>query len=74
MNNPKPTHNLRVMSKVAGSKDQGTVGVAWKREDGSFYVKLNPCVVLRWDDEVQIGLFPRDELPREEPPVLGDPR
>ena len=38
----------------------GTIGAAWHREDGSFLIRLDPCVVVRWDDPVFLSLFPVD--------------
>ena len=56
----KPTHRLRVrVAALDGSNaPSATIGAAWQREDGSFLIKLDPCVVIRWDDAVVIGLFP----------------
>jgi len=55
----KPTHRLRVMTK--DGKRKGTIGAAWQRSDGSFLLRLDPCVVVRWDDDVTISLFPAEE-------------
>ncbi len=55
----KPTHKLRVLLK--GSKRTTTVGAAWQRDDGSFSITLDPCVVLSWNDPVTISLFPVDK-------------
>lgn len=53
----KPTHRLRVKE----GKNTATVGVAWVCDDGSFTIRLNPCVVLDWKDNVLLKLFPIEE-------------
>jgi hypothetical protein len=52
-----PTHVLKVKERRGSAK--GEVGVAWLNEDGSLHVILNPCVVLSWNDDVHITLFPK---------------
>lgn len=71
----RPTHTLTV--KAANSGSRGVVGAAWEQADGSFYVKLNACVVLDWRDDVTIRIFPVDSDAAETPPrkvVPFDPR
>ena len=36
----KPTHNLRKKVGYGKQTDFETIGVAWTREDGGFYIKL----------------------------------
>lgn len=51
----RPTHELRV--KRRDSADQGVVGVAWQNDNGTFSIKLRPCVVISSnDDDVTILL------------------
>ena len=54
----RPTHVLA--AKAVDGSQRGVVGAAWEQSDGSFYVRLNACVVLDWRDGVTIRLFPAD--------------
>ncbi len=53
-----PTHLLKV--KERNGKRACTIGVGWWK-DGTMSIQLNPCVVLKWTDDVLINLFPIDE-------------
>ena len=44
--NTKPTHNLRKRVGYGKQANFETIGVAWKREDGGFYVKLYGTQVI----------------------------
>lgn len=44
----KPTFRLKVKDSETGS--QAEVGAGWLNDDGSINVKLNPCVVLSYDN------------------------
>lgn len=50
----RPTHELRV--KRRDSEDRGVVGVAWQNDNGTFSIKLRPCVVISSNDDVTILL------------------
>ena len=63
----RPTHVLT--AKAVDGSQRGVVGAAWEQADGSFYVKLNACVVLDWRDGVTIRLFPVDEAAAAEDEV-----
>ena len=52
-----PTHVLKVKDRNGSVK--GEAGVAWLNEDGSLHIILNPCVVLAWNDNVHLTLFPK---------------
>ncbi len=45
---PRPTHELKLLDIESG--DTAVVGVAWAREQGFISVKLNPGVVLSYDN------------------------
>lgn len=47
-NTNRPTHELKLLDTDTG--DTGVVGVAWLRTDGHVSIKLNPGVVLSYDD------------------------
>jgi hypothetical protein len=55
----KPTHLLKVKEREGEGKT--TIGAGWMREDGSVSIKLSPCAVLSWQDNVIINLFPIDD-------------
>ena len=38
-------------------------GIAYKNEAGGFNLRLNPGVVIRWNDEVYLTLWPDDGKP-----------
>lgn len=42
----KPTHNLRKMVGYGKQAHFETIGVAWSREDGGFYVKLHGTQII----------------------------
>jgi len=42
----KPTHNLRKKIGYGKQTEFETIGVAWAREDGGFYVKLYGTQVI----------------------------
>jgi len=70
----KPDYRVGVKTKQgAGKSGQGTIGAAWKEDDGTISIVLNPCVVLRFEDDVVIRLFPNDYVPRarREPTKVG---
>lgn len=37
------------------------VGAGWLNEKGHISVRINPCVVIDWKDDVFVTLFPNDE-------------
>ena len=59
---PPPTHVLKVQPR--GSNAWTHVGLAWRRPDGGFNIRLNPCVTLSWKDEVRICLVEPQIAPR----------
>jgi len=42
----KPTHNLRKRIGYGNHAHFETIGVAWAREDGGFYIKLHGTQVI----------------------------
>lgn len=54
----RPSHRLSVKDTDTGSVAE--IGAAWLNEDGSFSVKLNPCVVISYDGlkGKYLSLFP----------------
>jgi hypothetical protein len=42
------------------------VGVAWMDEEGRLSIKLEPCVVLHWNDDLWLSLYPD----RNNPPTF----
>lgn len=62
----RPDYNLSAMDKKTGCK--GPIGAAWKNEDGTITLKLNPFVVLETARmELVVMLYPTNggEEPRE---------
>lgn len=57
----KPTHRLKVLDKATNSASE--IGAGWLKPDGSISIRLLPCVVLNWKDDVIINLFPIDNGP-----------
>lgn len=52
----RPDYNVSVMNKDTDKK--GNIGVAWKKEDGTITIKLNPFVVLDFSENLIVILFP----------------
>lgn len=52
----RPTHRLCVKEK--NGKGTTLVGAGWEDADGHISIRLNPCVVLSFADDVIITLFP----------------
>lgn len=68
----RPTHRLCIKRKGKDDKTRTYAGVAWQR-DNSFNIVLNPGVVIRWDDEVWLNLYPIDQArSRDEAPAAQD--
>lgn len=44
--NSKPTHNLRKKVGYGKNTEFESIGVAWAREDGGFYIKLYGTQVI----------------------------
>ncbi len=40
-------------------KHKTVAGAAWSNDFGGYALKLNPGIVLKWDDEVYLNLNPR---------------
>jgi hypothetical protein len=57
----KPTHRLKALNKLTNNRCE--VGAGWLNANGSISVRLNPCIVLRYDPEIVITLFPVDREP-----------
>lgn len=55
-----PTYTLFIASKANPKKEKTKAGVAFPNEFGGLNLKLNPGVVLRWDDAVYFNLNPYD--------------
>lgn len=82
MSGRKPTHNLCVKVRNDDARPYAKVGVAWQKDNGGFSIVLSPGTVLRWNDDLMIGLFedkpyePRgakNSEPRpDRPPLDGD--
>lgn len=59
----KPKYWLKITSKK-NTQNRGQAGVAFENEFGQLNIKLNPGVVLHWNDEVFITLNPySDDYP-----------
>lgn len=59
----KPKYWLKITDKN-NTKDRAQAGVAFENEFGQLNIKLNPGIVLRWNDEVFITLnLYTDEYP-----------
>lgn len=54
-----PTHNLCVKDPNANAFRQ--IGVGWENSKGQIKLKLDAAVMLRWDDDLQITLFPKHD-------------
>jgi hypothetical protein len=59
----KPTHILKARSKKDDKTFNNRIGVGWETADGWIEIKLDPCVVLHWQDDVYINLYPKDATP-----------
>jgi hypothetical protein len=56
----KPDYKLKALDKFSGRKNND-LGAAWKNEDGSISIVLNPCVQISSNADLVLNLFPRDE-------------
>lgn len=68
--NNRPQYRLKAYHKPTGNR--GEVGAAWVNDDGSLTLKLNPCVVLTYDSNIVLTLFPVEE-PKPFPPKKDNP-
>lgn len=68
----KPTHLLKVKEREGEGKT--TIGAGWMRQDGSVSIVLNPCVVLSWQDNVIIHLFPIEDDGEQPQPAYTSQR
>jgi len=67
----KPDYVLKVLNKETDRK--GEVGAAWKNNNGSISVRLNPCVILTSDAAHVYTLFPYSEKAPGRNPLRGEP-
>jgi hypothetical protein len=59
----RPKYWLKITDKK-NTKDRAQAGVAFENEFGQLNIKLNPGIVLHWNDEVFITLNPySDDYP-----------
>ncbi len=67
----KPKYKLKVRFKQPEYKDffsnSGDIGAAWEGKNGALHIHLNPLVVLRQMDDLQITLFPNNWKEPETP-------
>jgi len=61
MNSRKPDYRVKALVKSTGAKAE--VGAAWKNEDGSISVILDPFIFLIQDGNLLVTLFPPFEKP-----------
>lgn len=55
----QPDYRIRVSDPE--TKQRGTAGAAWRNDDGSISIVLDPCVVLSGrDTKLRIRMFPAD--------------
>lgn len=71
----KPTYRICVIrdEMETGRRERfNQVGAAWENDKGQLRAVLNPGVVLRWDDGLNIWLFKNDpsegKKPEKQPP------
>jgi len=58
----KPDYRIKARTKDEdGHYQTGEVGIAWRNETGNLSIRLNPGVVLRWDDGLILTAFPVEE-------------
>ena len=65
--NKKPDWSLSIKTRTGVEPEgRGTIGAGWTSDDGSIVIKLNPCVVLRFEDmaTISLRLFPADYVKR----------
>lgn len=62
----KPDFTIRAIRK--GTQTKGEIGVAWKNEDGSIFMKFNPFVTVPVGDDCAITAFLIDSSPRPAQP------
>lgn len=55
----KPDYSVGALDKTRDVR-QPKVGVAWKNENGTITIALDPFVVLRGGPELVVTLFPAD--------------
>jgi len=72
VNPPRPPDfRLSIKHRVTGAS--GTVGAAWKDDRGFLNIRLNPGVVLSWQDDVYLNLFPVEDAPKGRMPRAVSP-
>lgn len=59
----KPDYQLKILNK--SNDKRGIIGAAWKNEDGSISIQINPCIILDGNqlDDFVITLFKNDFNP-----------
>lgn len=57
-----PDYKLTALDKDSNDRNYH-VGVAWKQQNGSIRIKLNPCTKLEYDPGMVISLWPSDATP-----------
>ena len=55
----KPDYNVN--AKIKNTNYKGKIGGAWRNEDGTIAIRLDPFIVLKSDPELLLTLFPNDE-------------
>lgn len=50
--------DFKLQAWIPNTREYTVAGAAWLKEDGSISIKLNPCIVLSWKDNIVIKLFP----------------
>ncbi len=55
-----PDYRIKVKTRVEEGEryEAGEVGCAWQSDNGNITIKLNPGVVLSWNDGLVITAFP----------------
>jgi hypothetical protein len=54
----KPDYWVKGLHKLTSKK--GFLGVAWKKDDGSISIAINPFITVPIDENLVITLFPND--------------
>lgn len=58
----QPDYKLTALDKDSNDRNY-YVGVAWKQQNGSISIKLNPCTKIEYDPGMVITLWPADANP-----------
>jgi hypothetical protein len=62
---PRPPDFKLVVTSKKNTKRKTEAGVVYLNEAGGYSLRLKPGIVLHWDDEVYLTLWPNDTPARD---------